>query len=84
MAVRGVEISSDYISNLLLLSNIIMRAKVFKQLSFNYIMTLKVNRNFALLYGIMLGDGCLSLIYGKKKNISIAGSMKDDIPFLKR
>ena len=47
-------------------------------------MTLKVNRNFALLYGIMLGDGCLSLIYGKKKNISIAGSMKDDIPFLKR
>jgi len=22
---------------------------------------------FALFYGIMLGDGCLSLVYGKKK-----------------
>ncbi len=44
-------------------------------------MPLKLNRNFALLYGIMLGDGCLSLVYGKKKFIVIAGSMQDDVPF---
>lgn len=47
-------------------------------------MILKLNRNFALLYGIMLGDGCLSLVYGKKKFISIAGSMRDDIPFFEK
>ncbi len=44
-------------------------------------MTLKLNRKFAILYGIMLGDGCLSLVYGKKKYIAIAGSMQDDVPF---
>ena len=44
-------------------------------------MVLKINRNFALLYGIMLGDGCLSLVYGKKKYIAIAGSIADDVPF---
>lgn len=31
----------------------------------------------------MLGDGCLSLVYGKKKFISIAGSIHDDLPFFK-
>lgn len=44
-------------------------------------MPLKLNRGFALLYGIMLGDGCLSLVYDKKKFIAISGSMYDDIPF---
>jgi hypothetical protein len=44
-------------------------------------MVLEVNRNFALLYGIMLGDGCLSLIYGKKKYVAISGDMKKDLPF---
>ncbi len=47
-------------------------------------MVLKLSRNFALLYGIMLGDGCLSLVYGKRKFISIAGSMHDDIPFFEK
>jgi len=43
-------------------------------------MTLKINRNFALLYGIMLGDGCLSS-FNKRKYLVIAGSMADDKPF---
>lgn len=47
-------------------------------------MVLKLTRNFALLYGVMLGDGCLSLVYGKRKFISIAGSMHDDIPFFEK
>ena len=29
----------------------------------------------------MLGDGCLSLVYGRKKYVSITGSSKDDFPF---
>lgn len=45
---------------------------------------LDINRNFATLYGIMLGDGCLSLVYGRKKYIAIAGSMQDDIPFFEK
>ena len=47
-------------------------------------MVLKLTRNFAILYGIMLGDGCLSLVYGRKKYISIAGSMQDDVPFFEK
>lgn len=47
-------------------------------------MALEVNRNFALLYGIMLGDGCLSLFNGRKKFISIAGSLVDDKPFFEK
>ncbi len=46
-------------------------------------MALKLNKNFAILYGIMLGDGCLSLVYGRKKFISIAGNSNDDVPFFK-
>mgnify|MGYP001594995883 CR=1 FL=1 len=46
-------------------------------------MSLKLNKNFAILYGIMLGDGCLSLVYGRKKFISIAGNSNDDVPFFK-
>lgn len=45
------------------------------------LMTLKLTKNFAILYGIMLGDGCLSLVLGKKKTISITGNSNDDIPF---
>ena len=44
-------------------------------------MALKLNRSFAILYGIMLGDGCLSLTSRNKKIVFIAGSLKDDIPF---
>lgn len=44
-------------------------------------MVLKLNKNFAILYGIMLGDGCLTLTCKNKKTIFIAGSIKDDIPF---
>jgi len=49
-------------------------------------MNFDVDKDFALLYGIMLGDGCLSLVkrknrIAKSKFISIKGSLKDDIPF---
>ncbi len=47
-------------------------------------MALKLSRNFAFLYGVMLGDGCLSLVYGKKKFVVISGSMVDDIPFFEK
>lgn len=36
---------------------------------------------FALLCGIIMGDGCLSLVNGKKKFIAITGSSIDDISF---
>ena len=42
-----------------------------------------VDKDFALFYGIMLGDGCLSLVYGKKKFITITGSLDNDLPFFK-
>lgn len=45
---------------------------------------LKINRNFATFYGIMLGDGCLSLINKKKKFISIASCIHDDLPFVEK
>lgn len=44
-------------------------------------MVLEVNSDFALLYGIMLGDGCLSLYCNKKKCVCISGSRVDDVPF---
>lgn len=44
-------------------------------------MDFKLNKDVALFYGIMLGDGCLSLVKGKKKYISITGSSIDDVPF---
>lgn len=47
-------------------------------------MPLEINKDFALLYGIMLGDGCLSLVKGKKKCIVVSGSMEDDIPFFEK
>jgi len=47
------------------------------------IKNLNYEERFALFYGIMLGDGCLSLVSGKKKFISITGSSNDDLPFFK-
>jgi hypothetical protein len=47
------------------------------------IRSLNHKEKFALLYGIMLGDGCLSLVNGKSKFISITGSLDDDLPFYK-
>lgn len=44
---------------------------------------IEIDRDLALLYGIMLGDGCLSLVNNKSKFISIKGSLKDDLPFFK-
>lgn len=42
---------------------------------------LNEEEKFALLFGIMAGDGCLSLVKGKNKFISITGSLDDDILF---
>lgn len=47
------------------------------------ITTLNHKEKFALFYGIMRGDGCLSLVDGNKKFISITGSLDDDLPFYK-
>jgi hypothetical protein len=44
-------------------------------------MVLSLNKKFAILYGIMLGDGCLSLTGRNKKIVFVAGSLKDDVPF---
>ena len=44
-------------------------------------MPLKLTKNFAILYGIMLGDGCLCLFNTRKKYVSISGSLADDKPF---
>ena len=46
-------------------------------------MDIKINKDFALLYGILLGDRCLSLVKSKKKFVVITGSLKDDLPFFK-
>ena len=40
-----------------------------------------VDKNFALFYGIMLGDGCISQT-GRHKSVCIALNLNDDIPFL--
>ena len=47
------------------------------------IRSLNYDERFALFYGIMLGDGCLSLVRGKKKFIAITCSLDDDLPFFK-
>ncbi len=47
-------------------------------------MVLKLTKNFAILYGIMLGDGCLCLTSRNKKIVFIAGNLKDDIPFFEK
>ncbi len=44
-------------------------------------MSLKLTKNFAFFYGVMLGDGCLSLGCKRRKTVFVAGSMADDIPF---
>ena len=45
---------------------------------------LNYEEKFALLYGIMLGDGCLSLVEGRKKFIVITCSLEDDLPFFQK
>ncbi len=47
-------------------------------------MEFSIDNDFALFYGIMLGDGCLSLVKGKKKFISISGSIYDDLDFYQK
>lgn len=47
----------------------------------NYIESLNDEEKFALLFGILSGDGCLSLVNGKKKFITITGSLDDDALF---
>ena len=39
------------------------------------------SNEFALLYGIMLGDGCISKVGKKHYFISIVGNLKKEIPF---
>lgn len=46
-----------------------------------YVKSLNEDEKFALLVGILLGDGCLSLVKGKKKYIVITCSLDDDLPF---
>ncbi len=45
-------------------------------------MEIKLDKDFALFYGIMLGDGCLSLTSRKKKLVAITCSLKDDLSFM--
>jgi len=42
--------------------------------------SLNEDEKFALLFGILAGDGCLSLVKGRLKFISIVGGL-DDLPF---
>lgn len=48
-----------------------------------------IDKDIALLYGVLLGDGCLSLVYPKNRKsplkfITITGSSKDDLPFFEQ
>ena len=43
----------------------------------------KINKNFALLYGILLGDGCISSS-SSKYFISVVGNIYDDIHFYEK
>ena len=47
-------------------------------------MVFKIDKNLALFYGILLGDGCLSLFNKRKKFIAITGSSKCDKPFFEK
>jgi len=47
-------------------------------------MGFEMNEDVALLYGILLGDGCLCLTSKKKKLITITGSLDSDLSFLMR
>ena len=46
-------------------------------------MVIDIDKDIALLYGILLGDGCLSLV-SKKKFITITGSLDYDLPFFEK
>ncbi len=43
-------------------------------------MALSINSNSAIFYGILLGDGCLSLV-NKKKFVVITCGLDDDLLF---
>lgn len=45
---------------------------------------MKMDKDFALLYGIMLGDGCLSFVKPKYYFLSITGHAVDDRPFFNK
>ena len=52
-------------------------------------MNIEIDKDFALLYGIMLGDGCLCKVNrkdrpSKYKFISITCSLDDDVPFFEQ
>ncbi len=52
-------------------------------------MEFKIDKDFALFYGIMLGDGCLCLANRKNRRtkmkvITITGSSIDDLPFFQK
>jgi hypothetical protein len=47
-------------------------------------MDFSIDKDLALFYGIMLGDGCLSHTSKNRKIVAISCSLKDDLPFLKR
>ncbi len=40
----------------------------------------KIDKDLALFYGVLLGDGCLGR-YGGQYVIAITGNLKDDVPF---
>lgn len=42
-----------------------------------------VNEDLAELYGVLLGDGCLSLVGGKRKRVLISGNLKNDLEYYK-
>ena len=42
---------------------------------------MKIDKDLALLYGVLLGDGCLGKVKNYHYDISISGNLKDDKPF---
>jgi len=45
---------------------------------------MKINKKLALIYGVLLGDGCISKVGKHHYFLEIAGNMKDDLPFLNK
>lgn len=43
---------------------------------------MRISKEFALFYGILLGDGCLSYIKPKHYSVSITGHKQDDLNFM--
>jgi hypothetical protein len=44
---------------------------------------MKFKKEFALFYGLLLGDGCLSRT-GKQRMVSIVGNIHDDLPMMEK